>query len=174
MSQSAHITFVSDYLSIYTGGPLIMANIFEGLVKRYNYDITMVAGLVDEASREKFENTFNIVDLKIFQPGKLPHQQPVKILSFLFKVKNIILPINSDVLHFNSHIPNLIPYFISVKKPAVCTIPHLEDLSAVSSFVSKFLLPVSQNILEVNTICTLILVPSKYTAEQVAKRRSAR
>jgi glycosyltransferase involved in cell wall biosynthesis len=37
--------------------------------------------------------------------------------------------------------------------------------------VSKFLLPISQDLLEVNTTCTLIHVPSKYTAEQVAKRR---
>jgi glycosyltransferase involved in cell wall biosynthesis len=171
MKQHTHVTFVSDYLSIYTGGPLIMASIFEGLVKRYNYDITIVTGLVDEAFREKFENTFNIVDLKIFQPGKLPHQQPGKIPSFLLKARNTILSSNSDILHFNSHTPNLIPYSISVKKPVVCTIHHLENFSAVSSFVSKFLLPVSQDILEVNTICTLIHVTSKYTAEQVAKRR---
>jgi len=148
-----------------------MASIFEGLVKRYNYDITIVTGLVDEAFREKFENTFNIVDLKIFQPGKLPHQQPGKIPSFLLKARNTILSSNSDILHFNSHTPNLIPYSISVKKPVVCTIHHLENFSAVSSFVSKFLLPVSQDLLEVNTTCTLIHVPSKYTAEQVAKRR---
>ena len=148
-----------------------MASIFEGLVKHYNYDITMVAGLVDEAFREKFENTFNIVDLKIFQPGKLPHQQPGKIPSFLLKARNTILSSNSDILHFNSHTPNLIPYLISVKKPVVCTIFHLEDLSVVSGFLSKYFLPISQDILEVNTICNLIHVSSKYTAEQVAKRR---
>jgi len=171
MKQHTHVTFVSDYLSIYTGGPLIMASIFEGLVKRYNYDITMVAGLVDESFLEKFENIFNIVDLKIFQPGKLPHQQPGKIPSFLLKARNTILSSNSDILHFNSHTPNLIPYSISVKKPVVCTIFHLEDLTVVSGFLSKYFLPISQDILEVNTICTLIHVTSKYTAEQVAKRR---
>jgi glycosyltransferase involved in cell wall biosynthesis len=172
MSQPAHVTFFSDYLSINTGGPLIMANIFEGLVKRYNYDITMVAGLVDEAFREKFENMFNIVDLKIFQPGKLPHQQPSRIPVFFKEARKTLTELqNLDILHFNSHLPNLLPYFSLPKVPRVCTIHHLEDMQSMSNLISRISLPIFQDFLETNSPCTLIHVPSKYTAEQVAKRR---
>jgi glycosyltransferase involved in cell wall biosynthesis len=167
-----HLTFVSDYLSPFTGGVKIIANTLAELVKQYNYDVSLIAGAVDSAFYDVYDNYFNIVNLNIYNLRKLPHQQPSRIPVF-FKVfrKTLTELQNLDILHFNNHLPNLLPYFSLPKVPRVCTIHHLEDMQSMSNLISRIYLPIFQDFLETNSPCTLVHVPSKYTAEQVAKRR---
>jgi glycosyltransferase involved in cell wall biosynthesis len=148
-----------------------MANILERLVKYYDYDVTMIAGLVEKTFQEKYEKSFEILDLRIFDYGRMPHQQPINLGKFLLKARNVISKYNVDAFHFNSHTPNLIPYFIFSKKPKICTIHHLEDFTALSGFFPKVFLPITQDFFEVNTPCSIIHVPSKHTKKEVVKRR---
>lgn len=150
----------------------IIANTLAELVKQYNYDVSLIAGAVDSAFYDVYDNYFNIVNLNIYNLRKLPHQQPSRIPVF-FKVfrKTLTELQNLDILHFNNHLPNLLPYFSLPKVPRVCTIHHLEDMQSMSNLISRIYLPIFQDFLETNSPCTLVHVPSKYTAEQVAKRR---
>jgi glycosyltransferase involved in cell wall biosynthesis len=77
----------------------------------------------------------------------------------------------TEILHFNNHIPNILPYFPVSSMPKICTIFHLEDLSSLNGFLPRILLPVVQDALETNSPCTLVHVPSRYTARCVAKYR---
>ena len=166
------IAFVSDYLSPFTGGPRIMADIFTYLVKQHNYDVILITGIADPTFYTIYENYFNIIDLKIYDHKKLPHQQPSKIPGFLLKAGKILTRIPSlDIFHFNSHLPNILPYLPPPPKPKVCTIFHLEDVRNASGLFAKMFLPIFQNVLEVNSPCTLVHVPTEYTAEQVIERR---
>jgi glycosyltransferase involved in cell wall biosynthesis len=167
-----HLTFVSDYLSPFTGGVKIIANTLAELVKQYNYDVSLIAGAVDSAFYDVYDNYFNIVNLNIYNLRKLPHQQPSRIPVFFKVVRKTLSELqNLDILHFNNHLPNLLPYFSLPKVPRVCTIHHLEDMQSMSNLISRIYLPIFQDFLETNSPCTLIHTPSKYTAEQVAKRR---
>ena len=167
-----HITFVSDYLSPFAGGVRIIANTLAELVKQYNYDVSLIAGAVDSAFYDVYDNYFNIVNLNIYNLRKLPHQQPSRIPVFFKVVRKTLSELqNLDILHFNNHLPNLLPYFSLPKVPRVCTIHHLEDMQSMSNLISRIYLPIFQDFLETNSPCTLIHTPSKYTAEQVANRR---
>jgi len=167
-----HLTFVSDYLSPFAGGVRIIANTLAELVKQYNYDVSLIAGAVDSAFYDVYDNYFNIVNLNIYNLRKLPHQQPSRIPVFFKVVRKTLSELqNLDILHFNNHLPNLLPYFSLPKVPRVCTIHHLEDMQSMSNLISRIYLPIFQDFLETNSPCTLVHVPSKYTAEQVAKRR---
>lgn len=167
-----HITFVSDYLSPFAGGVRIIANTLAELVKQYNYDVSLIAGAVDSAFYDVYDNYFNIFNLNIYNLRKLPHQQPSRIPVFFKGVRKTLTELqNLDILHFNNHLPNLLPYFSLPKVPRVCTVYHLEDMQSMSNLISRISLPIFQDFLETNSPCTLVHVPSKYTAEQVAKRR---
>jgi len=150
----------------------IIANILAELVKQYNYDVSLIAGAVDSAFYDVYDNYFNIFNLNIYNLRKLPHQQPSRIPVFLKGVRKTLTELQSlDLLHFNNHLPNLLPYFSLPKVPRVCTVHHLEDLQSMSNLILRISLPIFQDFLETNSPCTLVHVPSKYTAEQVAKRR---
>jgi glycosyltransferase involved in cell wall biosynthesis len=167
-----HIAFVSDYLTPFSGGVRFIANVLAGLIKRYNYEVSMITGTVESAFYEIYDNYFNVFNLKVYDHRKLPHQQPSRVPEFLKEARKTLMKLQMlDILHFNNHFPNLLPYFLPIKVPQVCTIHNLENLKCVSNFISRVSLPIFQDFLETNSPCTLIHTPSKYTAKQVATRR---
>jgi glycosyltransferase involved in cell wall biosynthesis len=149
-----------------------MANLFERLVKQYNYNVTLITGAADNGFHETYDDVFNIIDLRIYDRGKLPHQQPSKVPVFLSRARRVITKMKTaEILHFNNHIPNILPYFLVSSIPKICTIYHLENFSDLDGFLPRILLPVVQDSLETNSPCTLVHVTSRYTARCVARYR---
>jgi len=149
-----------------------MVNVFASLVKQYDYDVTLLTGSVNPTFYSVYEKYFNIINLKIYDDNKLPHQQPSKIPLFLLKARRTLTRIpEADIFHFNNHFPNMLSYFPLPPKPKVCSIFHLEDKSSMSNLFARIFLPIFQDVLEVNVPCTLIHVLSEYMAGKVVKRR---
>jgi len=166
------IVFVTDYLTLTSGGPRFFIDVFKQLARK-GFEISVITGTTDNERIMYIGKEIDIVDLKVYKPHIFPSDQPINVIKFLSRasyiIKEIIKELPFFVLHLNSHFPNLIPYIIRsyTSIPIVCSIHHLEEIYQFYGLLPKLAKIVFQDMFEVNSPCTIIHVPSNSTKQKV-------
>jgi len=166
------ILFVVDYLTTNVGGPRFHIDVFRRLPKN-SYRIHIVAGAVDHEALDILKNhsNINVVNLNVFNTKALPSEQPINVIKFLYGAFNTINKITKkthiDVIHLNTHFPNLLSYVIKLITPIVCSIHHLEEATQFYGVTPKIAKLIIQDLLEINSPCNVIHVPSRYTKQRI-------
>jgi len=99
--------------------------------------------------------------------------QPTNIAQFLIRVSRFLkkdLENSTYILHLNSHFPNFLAYMLKSRLhdlPVICSIHHLESTQEFSGLIYKIGKIFLQDILEVNSPCTIVHVPSNYVKNQI-------
>ena len=126
------ILFIVDYLTMNTGGPRFLIDVFRRL-SMSDYKIHIITGAIDYTALYilKSRSNVDIINLNIFNTKALPSEQPINVIKFLHKAFNIVNSITKrshiDIIHLNSHFPNLLSYAIKLNVPIICSIHHLEE-----------------------------------------------
>ncbi len=167
------IIFAIDYIATTSGGPRFLIEVFKKLAKN-SYRIHVITGAVDNISIYAVNN-MDIINLKIYKHNALPSEQPTNVIRFLYKasklIKELIKEYTSPIVHLNSHFPNLLSYITKSDVPTICSIHHLEETTQFLSAVSKTAKIIIQDLLEINSPCSVIHVPSRYTRQEAERIR---
>jgi len=169
------IVFVIETLSLSTGGPRFIVEVLSRLRRRREYDVDIVSCGIDYESFVSSDilNKINVINLGICNPKFLPSMQPTNVAQFLIRVSRFLkkdLENSTYILHLNSHFPNLLAYMVKSRLhdlPVVCSIHHLESTQEFSSLIYKIGKIFLQDILEVNSPCTVVHVPSNHVKQQI-------
>ena len=166
------VVYVVDYLSIRTGGPRFLMNVFSKLVKTGKFRVFVVTGQVVGKTLITDEN-IDIVNLNAYSENRLPHEQPLRAIKFAMKSRFTIKQLvkhEDSILHTNSHLPNLLPFLTRVDVPVVCSIHHLESLHCAHTFIGKLGIAFLQDLLELNTKCSVVHVPSNHIKSLIQQK----
>jgi|GEM_PF-4579755 len=166
------VVYVVDYLSIRTGGPRFLMNVFSELVKTGKFRVFVVTGQVAEKTLITDEN-IDIVNLNTYSENRLPHEQPLCAIKFAMKLRFIIKQLvkhEDSILHTNSHLPNLLPFLTRVNVPVVCSVHHLESLQCAHTFIGKLGIAILQDFLELNVKCSVVHVPSNHIKSLIQQK----
>jgi len=168
------IVFVTEILSLSTGGTRFIVEVLNHL-KRRGYDVDIVSCGIDYESFTSSDilNKINVINLGIYNPKILPSMQPTNVARFLIRVHHVLKKNSKNstyILHLNNHFPNLLTYMLKPcfrDIPIVCSIHHLESTQEFSGLIYKLGKIFLQDILEVNSPCTVVHVPSNYVKQQI-------
>ena len=166
------ILFIIDYLTLNTGGPRFLLEVFNILTKNNNYDVFAITGYVDRMVYKRYKK-IKIYNLNTYdyKHKLLLSTQPTNILKFLFstilQVNKLFTNIHMDIIHVNSHIPVLLSYLFAKKAPIVCSIHHLEEFYQFPSLLPKIAKVMIQDVFEVNNPCSTIHVPSNNIKKKI-------
>jgi len=168
------VLFVVDYLSMNIGGPRFLTDVFRKLPKD-SYEIHIITGTVGYDALDVLQGHDNIdvINLNVFDTKALPSEQPMNVIRFLYKALNAVNRATRksciDIIHLNTHFPNLLSYAIKLDSnlPIICSIHHLEETAQFYSISSKLAKLVVQDLLEINSPCNIVHVPSRYTKQRI-------
>jgi len=168
------VLFVVDYLSMNIGGPRFLTNVFRRLPKD-NYEIHIITGAVSYGALDVLQghNNIDVINLSVFDAKALPSEQSTNVIKFLYKALNTVNRTTRrsriDIIHLNTHFPNLLSYAIklNLNLPIICSIHHLEETTQFYSISSKTAKLVIQDLLEINSPCNVVHVPSRYTKQRI-------
>ncbi|ACB39432.1 glycosyltransferase family 4 protein [Pyrobaculum neutrophilum] len=164
------IAYFTNYITYHTGGPRFLMQIAEGMAQR-GHEVAVITG----ATYDRTPPNIKVVDLRIYRGGLLPYMQPLNVIRYLRKATSILRDMGDhyDVVHTDSHFPNLLPLLSPNKTPKVCSIYHFESPDVITGVAPRVGLPLVQ-LAETNSTCTAIHVLSRSVKRQVERLRLLR
>jgi len=123
MSKKLDILYITDYFTIYLGGPRILFSIISNLEKKYK--IGIVTRYTD---LETFQKLRNINNVYLFSYNKkwYKYTEPsvFDLINFIVYSLKVVFYTKPSVLHLQVHIPNLFAYLFP--RRSIVTIWHLD------------------------------------------------
>jgi len=159
-----------------TGGPRFLVEVFRRLVKdRFSFHI--IAGTVSDMfsyTSSGNDDRINIINLNAINYRVLLSEQPSNVIRYLYKailtINKVMRELDIDIIHLNSHFPNLLTYILRISypnKPIICSIHHLEEMHQFPDLVSKIAKTIIQDLLEVSSPCDVVHTPSNSVKQEI-------